>query len=185
MTTEEIKKYSKRIKEQADVILKETNLMSLLGEFGTPHIIGSYAMDLMYNPDLDIIVTSKDPRKSSVEALAKIVEMRIFPKLEYGDFVKFKREKRPEGYIIVLKTSVGDTEWEIEVWFLPSVEKEEKDIAHIRSHMTPEIKSKILEFKYLVSKNNISKHSISSPAIYKAVIDRKIEHFDELLKLYS
>lgn len=178
MDIEEIRKHSQKIKMQADSILNETGLIDILTEFGTPRIIGSYAMDLMYNPDLDIIVTSDNTRNSSVKALGKIVEKRICQKLEYGDFVKFKREERPEGYIIVLKIEVDGTKWEVEIWFLSDAEKEEKDVHRIISSMTPDKKDKILEFKYLADKNSITKHSISSLDIYEAVMDNNIDDFD-------
>jgi hypothetical protein len=185
MEIKEIGAYSQKIKGQADTILEETGLIKILSEFGTPHVVGSYAMDLMYDPNLDIIVTSKDIRNSSVQALQRIIEKRICQKLEYGDFVKFKREKRPEGYIIVLKIAVDGIKWEVEIWFLPSATKEEKDVRDILSTMTSEQKDRILEFKHLLNKNSITKYSISSSKIYEAVIDKNMKEFDVFVRMYS
>ena len=41
-------------KEQADCILYKYNLLNELKKYGTPHIIGSYRMDMMAWNDLDI-----------------------------------------------------------------------------------------------------------------------------------
>lgn len=185
MDIEQIRAHSKKIKAQADALLKQTDLITMLSAFGTPHIIGSYAMDLMYNPDLDIIVTSEHPRTSSVAALDTIVKKQLVQKLEYGDFITFKRDKRPEGCIIVLKTEIEGTKWEIEIWFLTSAAKGEKYIEHINSMATTQMRDKILELKYLVNEGNISKHSIASADIYEGVVDKGITSFEELLKEYG
>jgi hypothetical protein len=42
------------IKQEADKILFDEGLLSILRSFGTPHISGSYSLDLMTWRDLDI-----------------------------------------------------------------------------------------------------------------------------------
>lgn len=185
MDIEQIQAHSKKIKIQADALLKQTDLITILSAFGTPHIIGSYSMDLMYNPDLDIIVTSEHPRASSVAALDTIVKKQMVQKLEYGDFITFKRENRPEGCIIVLKAEVEGIKWEIEIWFLTSAERGEKYAEHINSMANKRMRDTILEFKYLVNEENISKHSIASTSIYEGVVDKGITDFKEFLKEYG
>jgi hypothetical protein len=185
MDIEQIRAHSKKIKTQADALLKQLDLITILSAFGTPHIIGSYATDLMYNPDLDIIVTSDHPRASSVAALHTIVGKQMVQKLEYGDFITFKRDERPEGCIIVLRAETEGIKWEIEIWFLESAAKGEKDVEHINSMATTRMRDTILEFKHLVSQENISKHVIASPNIYEAVVDKGITDFNKLVEAYA
>lgn len=64
---------------------------------------------------------------------------------------------------------------------LAQFRKEEKHIFHILSAITPKIKDKILKFKYLLNKENISKHKITSSNIYEAVIDKDIRNFEIFL----
>ena len=180
----EAQTYSQNIKKQADLILKKTQLVESLSRFGTVHIIGSYPMDLMYNPDIDIIVTSKDIRASSLKALEAILQKRICQKIEYGDFVKFKRVKRPAGYIMVLKIISKGVLWEVEIWFLPSAQKEEKFMEKVMQQLTPEKKKLILEFKHLINQNHISKHQISSSNIYRAVLEKNVTSFAALLQQF-
>lgn len=170
--------YSEKMKREADDILKNTELLKILSEFGTPHIIGSYAMDLIYNPDIDIVVETDNLRGASVDALSALVKKGDFEKIEYGDFVKFPHVNRPNGYIIVLRTTRGDVRWEIEIWFLSNTTKEENDVSRVRASLTPELKRTILEFKRHIHEKNISKHKISSADIYRAVLEKHITDFD-------
>ncbi|MFC1789958.1 hypothetical protein ACFLZP_00570 [Patescibacteria group bacterium] len=124
----------------------------------------------MYGPDIDIIVETKNIRESSVNALQQIVEKRLFRKIEYGDFVQFPMEKRPEGYILVLKAVVGGVKWEIEVWFLEDASKQLNYNNFLKSKITEQNRIKILEKKYLRDTSNTSKHKLSSYEIYEQVL---------------
>jgi len=47
-------------KEQADYFLYECGLLDELKKYGSPHIIGSYKMDLMVSNDLDVDIENQD-----------------------------------------------------------------------------------------------------------------------------
>ena len=182
MVSDDVVIYSEEIKREAEEILKNTELIDMLAVFGIPHVVGSYAMDLMYHPDIDIVVETDDSRTASMGALKALVEKGEFEKIEYGNFVKFPRANRPEGYILVLKTTRGEVRWEIEVWFLPDATKEENDVSRIRALLTPESKRIILEFKQQVQEKNISKHKVSSSDIYHAVFENNVTNFEIFIK---
>lgn len=181
MIRKDVVVYSEEIKREADNILKNTELLKILGKFGIPHVVGSYAMNLMYHPDIDIVVETNDLRAASMDALRALVEGGNFEKIEYGDFVKFSRANRPNGYIIVLRTTRGDVRWEIEVWFLSNATKEENEVSRICALLTPGLKETILEFKRQVHERNISKHQISSSDIYHAVLENNITDFETFI----
>lgn len=170
---EEIKKYSKKIKVQADLLLSQTEIIKTLSEFGKPEVIGSYKLDLMYDPDLDIIVKTQTPRESSLKAIKELLEKRDFQKYEYGDFVKFKREKRPEGFIICLRKEIDGVKWEIETWFLDSIEKESKIMSFLDLNIQEHHRDKILKMKHDRAENGLSKHNLNSVEIYEKVIGKK------------
>ena len=52
------------IKKEADEILTGKRLLSILNLFGTPHISGSYALNLMTWRDLDIYLEVENISKS-------------------------------------------------------------------------------------------------------------------------
>ena len=170
MTDDELRKYSKRTKAQADHILTSTNLIHTLEAFGNVFINGSYPLDIMYGPDLDIIVATDDIRASSQKAIKKLIEQENFKRYEYGDFVKFPQEKRPQGYIVALKTTVENVEWEIEIWFLPSFKKERDYLLWVKEKLNETTRLKILKAKHERNISGKSKHDLSSFEIYKQIL---------------
>ena len=48
------------IKEQAKCILYDCGLLDELSKYGTPHIVGSYRMDMMAWNDLDIDIENEN-----------------------------------------------------------------------------------------------------------------------------
>lgn len=173
MTDDELREYSKRIKTQADHILSSTNLVRTLEAFGNVFVNGSYPLNVMYAPDLDIIVATDDIRTSSQNAIRKLIEQEDFQKYEYGDFVKFPREERPRGYIVVLKTTIENIEWEVEIWFLSSFEKERDSLLGIKEKLNSTLRMKILRAKYERDISGKTKHDLSSFEIYKQVLENK------------
>lgn len=78
--------YSQQIKCDADEILRDSDLIKCLGKYGQVNIGGSYKYDLMWNPDIDIMVVCDDPRQQSLAAIKELMDLRQFQKYQYGDF---------------------------------------------------------------------------------------------------
>lgn len=175
MQYQEIEQHSIKIKRQATYLLESTGLINILNKYGKSTVIGSYPLDIMYGPDIDIIVESSDIRKASVDALNEIVKASLFQKLEYGDFVKFPREKRHNGYIIVLKALVENIKWEIEIWFLSDVKDQLEQFNYLKDHLNSDNRKKILEAKHLRATSDISKHNLRSFEIYKQILNFKFD----------
>lgn len=166
---------AQEIKDQASALLQSTQLLDILSKYGDIHLIGSYPLDIMYGSDIDIVVESNDIRKSSVDALNEIVDKQLFRKIEYGDFVKFPMEKRPQGYILVLKAVVEDVKWEIEVWFLEDVSKQLNYHKALESKLNEQNRINILEAKHLRATSDTSKHELSSYKIYEEILGKMNE----------
>lgn len=170
MNTDKLKEHSRNTKRQAETLLRSTNLLNTLKKFGNVHLVGSYPLDVMYGPDIDILVESKNIKKSSRDVLQEIIEKRLFRKIEYGDFVKFPVENRPRGYVLVLKTVFEEIKWEIEVWFLEDVSGGLDYYEFLKSKITKENRIKILEAKHLRNTSDIDKHLLSSHDIYDKIL---------------
>lgn len=174
-------KYSKQIQDTASQILKDTNLISILSEFGEVILDGSYKYGLMWGCDIDIIVKCDNPRESSVGALQKLIDLRLFQKYEYGDFVKFKREHRPESYIVNLRLPYAEQKWEIEVWFFTEIPTGHMEVTNlVETKLNDENKKIILEMKRMRDEVGDTKFDISSTTIYKRVLQDGIKNFNEL-----
>ncbi|HTK03193.1 MAG TPA: hypothetical protein VL401_00285 [Alphaproteobacteria bacterium] len=168
------------IKAIADKILKDTNLVSTLSKYGEVEITGSYKYDLMVAPDIDIIVTTSDPKESSFAALKDLINQRLFQKYQYGDFVKFPKKNRPNGYIVVLILEIEDIKWEIEIWFLTEKSEKAKEIDYLMENLNEDSRKTILKMKEDKETRGINKKDISSTEIYEAVLLQNVTSLDQI-----
>ena len=171
MKNKDILQFSKKTKADAMALLDQTNLINILKNFGEVIIQGSFEYDLMWGADIDIVVICNNTRKSSIDALNKVIEAKLAQKYEYGDFVTFKREKRPESYILNLILPFNGRRWEIEIWFfkeIPTNQKEINDLMKVK--LNEKNKLAILKMKEKRERAGLTKHSLSSVDIYKKVL---------------
>jgi len=178
----ELTEYSKNIKSIAQEILDKTNIVKILNKYGEVIIGGSYKYDLMWGPDIDINVICKDTRESSVATLSELIDLRLFQKYEYGDFVKFPRENRIKSYIMPLILPYNNQKWEIEVWFFDEYPTRQQEIDElIDKNLTEESKETILKLKQQRDESGDSKHAISSTDIYKQVLINGIKDYSDII----
>lgn len=182
MNDSELLKFSESQKEIANKIIADTSLVPLLSKYGRYSIIGSLSLDLMYGPDIDIVVETDDPRDSSVNAMKELIEGRQFQKYQYGDFVKFPRVNRLMGFIVVLISEVGGVKWETEIWFMEKYpqEKTDRDL-RFKESLTPEKRLTILKFKQARERRGDDKHRVSSTDIYQAVLDDGVTDYETII----
>ncbi len=171
MKDKDILDFSKKTKTDAVALLNQTNLINILSKFGNVIIGGSFKYDIMWGADIDITVLCQNTRKSSLKALNKVIESKLAQKYEYGDFVTFKREKRPESYILNLILPFNDRKWEIEIWFFNKESNDQKEVdALMKAKLNEKNKLSILKMKEERERSGLSKHSLSSFDIYKKVL---------------
>lgn len=120
---------SKNRRGYAYNLIGNKRVLDILKGYGLPLLVGGLAKDVFWSRDIDIVVESKDIRDSSMKFLNKVVEDRLFNKYEYGDFIRYPRDGRPRGYIVnLIHLDSNGNKWEIEVWFLESIEEYRKEL---------------------------------------------------------
>jgi L-rhamnose isomerase len=158
---------SKQTKLEAEEILNQTKLITLLNKYGEVRVGGSYLTDLMYGPDIDITIATENPREAVVKALNEIINNKICQKYQYGDFETYPRENRPQDHILVLILPFKNRQWEIEIWFTKNHYPEQIELEEKLKNLPLETKEKILELKANRDNSGIDKHTLSSFKIYK------------------
>ena len=171
MNNKGILEFSKKTKDDATSLLKNTDLINILKKYGEVIVGGSFKYDLMWGADIDITVVCQNTRKSSLEALNKVIESKLAQKYEYGDFVTFKREKRPESYILNLILPFNARRWEVEIWFFNKESNDQKEVDDLmKAKLNEKNKLAILKMKEKRERSDLNKHSLSSFDIYKKVL---------------
>ncbi len=171
---EEIIEFSQRMKKDAEDFLKDNQIIKILEEnFGRVEVLGSVRFGLLYDsPDIDIKVSSRKTQEDSKKAFDIFAKKRLFRKMEYGDFIKFKKKNRPEGFILNLRTTFREQEWEAEIWFVDNdiIDKQVKYCEKIEEKLNQETVLKILKEKNKRLESGKDKHNLSSVEIYEKVL---------------
>lgn len=164
--------FSKKTKMEADELLSAGNVKKVLDKYGEVEINGSYKYDLMYGPDIDLVVLTENPDEAAENVLIDFVKERNFQKYQFGDFNKFPRKNRPRSYIVVLIQEHEGRRWEIEIWFAKQKPQGDIDeeLDNLLMNATEEQKKTILQLKHQRETLSKTKNQLGSPTIYKGVL---------------
>lgn len=176
----DIHTFSQKTKQEAESLLEQGNVLEVLSKHGKVVLSGSFAHDLMWDADIDLVVVSDTPYEDSYNALKDFVEQRKFQKYQLGDFISFPLKNRTDGIIIVLIHEYNGRRWEIEIWFRTSLPQENIYFDRLLATASKEQKETILELKSQREAAGISKRSLASTTLYQGVLAEgklKIEDF--------
>lgn len=173
---------SLKLKQEADYLLNELKLIPTLSKYGKVTFSGSYFLDLMIYPDIDLYV-SKIPVNRVFEIAGCIASSDIV------SGVKFEKEEKPPlngGFYLkfYLKQSDWNRPWKIDIWFLEEsvINKQMKDMHRFKEKFTLELREKILDYKFSVINKEHRTPMYSGYFIYKAFIDEGLTDFGEVTK---
>ena len=164
-------KISRQTKSDADEMLASKNLLSILAKYGVTRVGGSYFMDLMFDPDIDIDVATDTPRESATQFLNEVIEAKLFQKYQYGDMENYPRDNRPKDHIIVLILPFNGQKWEIEIWFTRALNPEQATYEQKLKDLPRDKKDEIVAKKAKRSDDGINKHQLSSMDIYRQYVE--------------
>lgn len=170
---EDLIKKANNLKKTADNLLRNSNLISTLNEYGSVAVVGSYKYNLMARGDIDIYVLNNNPSKElALSVLNKLIEMAKFRGYLFYDWVKYRKEEFPIGYYVGLKTKVANEKWKIDIWFLKKPVPELVGMDKLDNSK----RNIILKIKSERDARNIS---LSSYEIYDSVINKSFENIED------
>jgi predicted nucleotidyltransferase len=162
-------KTSQQVYEDAKSLLEDTKIIDLFNNLGTIHIVGSYAANLMWDPDIDIVVITDTPKESAIKAINDLARKEKFQKLQFGDFKNYPMKDRPESFIINARKEWKGEKWEIETWFVTELD-DKLEIVEKLKNLNNNDKEAIIEKKKQRSLSGNTKHDLSSWEIYQDFI---------------
>ena len=177
-------------KKQADRLLYGHGLLELLKKYGTPHVVGSYRMDLMAWNDLDIDIdisgTGMNNRRL-YELTAGLLPR--FQPVWYEAKVTTDAGGRSAWFHGLETTILGEL-WNIDLWFFEhdTVDKAiyfcDQTVQQI--NQDPAKKSAILEIKtYLMERGKYSFDQYTSMDVYRAVLKDGVTTPEQFLANYK
>ena len=183
---------SKRIKSQADKILKESGIVEILQSYGEVKIGGSYALNVMLRPDLDLfVITNKHDWNKLLNIQSKIMKTKYFREFDFVNWIDFKEEVSDfmPGYYFQPWVPIDDQLWKIDVWlFTPEYDKSAGTTEHFKNLLSNADESKriaILAIKEAMRQGKKYIEGVHGKLIYKAVLENGVttlKDFEEFLR---
>lgn len=171
---------SSLLRKEADEIIVHTELVKHCASIGKITYSGSYFLDLMMYPDIDIYLpeTTMDKMLDLAKCFArnKQVEMINFRKGLAGPL-------RNALYLSPrLEMGNWGRHWKIDIWAVDEKNLQEKqnEIIAIKNQLTEEKRKIILEYKYRILTQDGRTPMYSGIFIYRAVLNHGLIKFDEI-----
>jgi hypothetical protein len=170
-----------KLRHEADIVLGLIHVYDVLRLYGKVFPTGSYFLDVMVYPDIDLYIT-----KVNLEQLFHI-GARI-ARCELVTQVVFERTddpvRLPNGLYLKPRVNYGDWGrlWKIDIWALDEKIILEKmaDMRHFQAKMTPEMREKIINYKLSVFTPQLRTPAYSGYYIYKAFLDEGFNDFERV-----
>ena len=170
-------------KREADKLLRESQLSSILAKFGELQHTGSYVYDVMLGADIDIYVTASigEAKSVALAALHTLIEQNYWNGYLFYDFAAHTSSYHPEFpkvYYVGVKSDFSGHRWKVDVWFGEHETLNSEDNTWIKDAMTDTGKEVILEIKQA---RNDGLLDASSHAIYTAVLKDNVMSPEQFL----
>ena len=175
----------------AATVRVDLDLDRLLGDLGTPHLVGSAALGLMVWPDLDLTVFCErvDVGELYSAATSLVVHPRVRQLTVRNDTGRWNTDPvtYPDGIYWGVDYRDEQRRWNIDIWFVTDAERQ-PDLQHIREiapRLTAETRSAILEIKRAWFDRPEYRGAVTSLDIYTAVLDhgvRSVAEFNRRLE---
>lgn len=179
--------YSSKIKEEADMILNESGIIDIISCYGQVDLIGSYALDVMYRPDIDILVHGSIHDLSKAKEVTKqILDLDYFDELCFVNKVVPGSDKKPQGFYLQPRKKIGQNNWKFDLWLTTHGNFDDRNVALKKKLMNLKdvdgAREKIIILKDHFSNGTKYDHNLDGNRIYNAVIDNPDLSIDELIK---
>lgn len=176
-----------KFKSNADKLLYDFGLLNELKKYGTPYIVGSYAMDLMAWNDLDIYVSNES---MSTEKL-------------YNSTYFILKTFHPVWYEAKKDVVDGKTVWfhgfeteilgelcNVDIWFFDNgtITKALDFSQDIKQKLlvNPQLKEIVINIKQsLIANEKYGFDKFSSVDVYKAVFEDNVSSYNEFIEEYG
>lgn len=169
------------LRAEADGVYRDLRLDDLLGEIGTPTVVGSAALGLMVRRDLDVDVACPRLDDAAVAAVAAAggrlaTHPRVRTVTFRNDCGSWNQEPDvyPDGlYLGVECRAPSGALWSLDIWFLDEPERQ-PSTAHLTSllpRLTDDSRAAILQIKRAWADRPEYGTTVRGFDIYRAVLD--------------
>ncbi len=173
--------------EQANRILYDLGLLNELNKYGTPHIIGSYKMNLMAWNDLDIDVENDSMSLEKLHQLTNYILNNFNP--TWYEAKEEINEADNKVWFHGFEFYLDKELWNVDIWFLDksTIEKAENYCDYITEKIkdNDKLKTAIIDIKQALIKRDLySFDKYTSMDVYDAVLNNGIKSTDDFIEKF-
>jgi hypothetical protein len=171
-----------QLRREAGRVMQAVGLEEILRPYGKLTPTGSYFLDVMVYPDIDLYMPKIGVDQvfeiGSRLAKCQIVDQVIFEKSDMPGL--------PGGLYLKPRIIYGDwgRPWKVDIWFLDAAIIDEKmeSMRRFAARMTPALREQILRYKLSVLDDKQRTPRFSGYYIYKALIDEGLTDFEQVTR---
>lgn len=180
----EITAYSRLLWDEATTILITEGLLEILQGYGPARVIGSYTLDTMTWPDIDISMNLQKEQDVTLflEIGTKIANKFTITKMSYSNHYIRNFPGYDHGLYWGIQTQYANRDWKIDLWGYSETEynKHMSGFDELHDQIKYADRAAILRIKHSVSQRPDYRGDVyNSMAIYRAVMTDKIQTIEE------
>lgn len=166
--------------QEADFVMHAIRFHEIMAPYGPLTFTGSYYLDLMAFPDIDVEVPTMTP----MQIFTILAQLFASPLVNQVEFEKPNDPRLPDGLYFKPRIDYGNwgRPWKIDIWSLTPAEiaAGAMEMAGLKSLITPETRQVILNYK--VARLNAQNRTPKGSGwwIYQAVLVEGIKEAGEI-----
>lgn len=173
---------SAELKQEADHVLQEIRLYEILQPCGRVEPTGSYLLDVMAYPDIDLLVS-----RVPVERVFEIGgQLAAWERVYEVVFARSMHAELPGGLYLKPRIRYGDwgRPWKIDLWFVDDriIDRDMVDLCRFRDAMTGHLREQIVNYKCSILTEANRTPMYSGYYICKAFIDEGLTDFQDVTR---
>lgn len=187
---------SREVKAQADRLIAASGILDIVGIYGDVKIGGSYALDTMLRPDIDIfVIAEKHDYAKVLEVQRRLMETKFFRELDFVNWVEFEDPEVMDvhEYYFQPWTPFEGVLWKLDIsLFTPEYDRSAELTDRFKRLLDAEPDNAkriaILTIKEAMREGKKYRVGVEGKLIYQAVLDHGILNpadFEEFLRSKS
>jgi hypothetical protein len=171
---------SAQLHAEADWIIRKIRLYDVLQSYGEVYLTGSYLLDVMVYPDLDLYIPPL-----GIEQLFKVAAR--LAQCELVCEVKFQKSYLPElpgGYYMKAVVDHGNwgRPWKVDIWSVDEalISTKMAEMSNFKQLMTEELRQQTILFKTSLINDELRTPICSGYFTYKAFLEEGLRDFTEI-----
>lgn len=179
---------SKCLHNKATELLKEKKLHKLMSKYGEVIYTGSFDLDLMVWPDIDIqlvIDNNKSKLDQMLELGRELLHDSEIKHIKLINFTKTKKSGMPRGMFLGMKIKQQESpiSWKIDIWSLedPDLEKSQEFSSKLKQNLTPELKELIIKWKFKLMGDHDRVPQLASYFLYQAILLENLRNDEDII----